>query len=280
MMNAEAFVQNEQVPKVLIADDDPSIVRLLVGRCVKLGLRVESASNGLQALAVAQRFQPDVLVVDVNMPEVDGLSLCFHLLRPEARRLDVIVVTGQSDDETIARCDGFGAVYARKGPDLWQQVKKALFESFPRHLAGASEQTEAEDHVRDRPRVLVVDDDPSVGQFLGSRLRKLGVEPLLAKSGMTGYQLALRESPSVIVSDCFMPDGDIGYLIWRLRTTPMTERIPVIAMSGRPLDQSGRLGVLRGIHGLPGPAEFVSKSLDLRELFAALRKYCPLPGTN
>jgi CheY-like chemotaxis protein len=107
MLNAIAYENRSQKPKVLIADDDPSIVQFLASRCAKLGFDVETATNGLNALVVAQKARPDVLIVDVNMPEVDGLSLCFHLLRPDARNLDVIVVTGKTDEETLERCGGF-----------------------------------------------------------------------------------------------------------------------------------------------------------------------------
>jgi CheY-like chemotaxis protein len=94
---------------MLIADDDPSIVRLLASRCARMGFEVETAANGIQALLKAKRSKPDILIIDVNMPEVDGLSVCAHLLDPARRALDVIVVTGNQDAETLERCEGFGA---------------------------------------------------------------------------------------------------------------------------------------------------------------------------
>jgi PleD family two-component response regulator len=69
-------------PRILIADDDPSIVRLLADHCARMGFDVDTASNGIQALLKASRTEPDTLVIDVNMPEVDGLSVCARLLDP------------------------------------------------------------------------------------------------------------------------------------------------------------------------------------------------------
>jgi CheY-like chemotaxis protein len=54
---------------VLIADDDPAVVRALSVRCKKLGLEVETAENGLQAILKATRNPPRLLILDINMPE-------------------------------------------------------------------------------------------------------------------------------------------------------------------------------------------------------------------
>ena len=85
--------------KMLIADDDPSIVKVIADRCMRMGFDVETATNGIQAALKATRYEPDVLVIDVNMPEIDGLSVCAHLLTPDRMPLNVIVVTGSRDPE-------------------------------------------------------------------------------------------------------------------------------------------------------------------------------------
>ncbi len=121
---------------MLIADDDPSIVRLLAAHCARMGFDVDTASNGIQALLKASRFKPDVLVIDVNMPEVDGLSVCAHLLDPDRAPVNVIVITGSRDPDTLERCEGFGAHYARKGPNFWNDFEAALEEIHPRMAGG------------------------------------------------------------------------------------------------------------------------------------------------
>ena len=63
---------SHKAPKVLIADDDPAIVKLLADRCAKMGFAVETAANGMQLLIKARRNHPDIMIIDVNMPELDG----------------------------------------------------------------------------------------------------------------------------------------------------------------------------------------------------------------
>jgi len=275
MYAAEA---RSKAPKVLIADDDPGVVQFLANRCLKMGFEVQTAVNGLQALIMARQGRPDVLIVDVNMPEVDGLSLCAHLLDPANQALEVVVVTGNANPETIERCEAFGAVYGRKGPNLWNTVQSELIELFPEmasHLA-ETQTSQCAAATRERPRVLVVDDDPDVGLFLGSRLRKAGVDPLFAPDGIRGYQIAHREKPSLILSDYFMPNGDVNYLLCKLRSTPATGNIPVFVMTGRRLDVSTIADLKRKIGGLPGAARLFMKPFDTNELFLALQEYCAL----
>jgi CheY-like chemotaxis protein len=120
------FRSSDETPRMLIADDDPSIVRLLADHCARMGFDVDTASNGIQALLKASRIKPDILVIDVNMPEVDGLSVCAHLLESDRAPVNVIVITGSKDSGTLERCEGFVAYYARKGPNFWNDLETAL----------------------------------------------------------------------------------------------------------------------------------------------------------
>src|SRR3984957_14154346 len=110
----DASMPSEKQPRMLIADDDPSIVKLLADRCAHVGFDVDTATNGAQALIKANRSHPDIMVIDVNMPEADGLTVCARLLDPSRRALNVVVVTGSRETEEAERGGGFGAFLARK----------------------------------------------------------------------------------------------------------------------------------------------------------------------
>jgi len=80
----------------------------------------------MQAILKASRSKPDILVIDVNMPEVDGLSVCAHLLDPEQAPVDAIVITGSRNPDMIERCEGFSVQYIVKGPTFWRELDAAL----------------------------------------------------------------------------------------------------------------------------------------------------------
>lgn len=64
---------------ILVADDDPHIRQLLVFALAKAGLGTLEAADGEEALAVAQAQAPDLIVLDINMPRLDGLEVCRRL---------------------------------------------------------------------------------------------------------------------------------------------------------------------------------------------------------
>lgn len=112
---------------VLIADDDADIVTALTLRCEQLGLDVRVAQDAMTALMMFQIDPPNLVIIDVNMPRGNGLSVC-EMLAANTRRRDVplIVLTGREDVETIARCRRVGAHYVFKHGDVWAQVEPLL----------------------------------------------------------------------------------------------------------------------------------------------------------
>jgi CheY-like chemotaxis protein len=267
-------------PKILIADDDPCVLRAVADRCIRMGFDVETATNGLQALIKAGQHQPDILVIDVHMPEVDGISVLSYLLDIAKTSLHLIVVTGHPGQEIIEKCKGLHACCIHKGQNFWSELEASLAGIYP-HKSAAIKQSgkrSANIEVRKRPRVLLVDDDIGVKKFFFRRFEKLGAELLYAADGMRGFWMARREEPTVIVSDYCMPYGNAEYLLTRLRNVPETRSIPVIVQSGRCLNDSIKQRLRQQICGQPGATRILQKSFDTGELFDALQRFCGFPG--
>jgi CheY-like chemotaxis protein len=276
----DKFRTNKVAPKMLIADDDPCVLRAVADRCTRMGFDVETAAGGLQALIKAGQHQPDVLVIDVHMPEVDGLSVLAYLLEIAKKSLHVVVVTGNPGQEIAERCEGFDASCIHKGNNFWNEFEACLTALYPLRAAAIRRagKRSAKIEVRGRPRVLLVDDDISVKKFFFKKFEKLGAELLYAADGNRGFWKARREEPTVIVADYCMPNGDAEYLLTRLRSVPETRNIPVIVQSGRRLNDSIRQRLRQNIDGQPGAARILQKSSDASELFETLQRLCGFAG--
>ena len=267
---------NEAAPKILIADDDPCVLRAIADRCARMGFDVETANNGLQALIKAGQLQPDVLVLDVHMPEVDGLSTLAYLKDIAKKSIHVMIVTGSPGREIAERCEGFDVSCIHKGRTFWTELENGLVMLYPRQEAAIrrSSSGSAGIEMKKRARVLLVDDDFGVKRSFFHQFAKLGAELLYAADGVQGYWKARREQPTVIVADYCMPNGDAEYLLARLRSTPETGSIPVIVQSGRRLNDSIRQRLQEQVCGQPGAVRILQKSFDARELFEALHRLC------
>jgi len=118
-------------PRVLVVDDDPSTVRFLANRFANIGFEVEVATNGLQALALAGRRHPDIIVADVKMPKLGGIPLCECLMRTGDTRMVTIVISGADSRDVVPLCNRIGASFAQKGPGIWATIEKIIAQSFP-----------------------------------------------------------------------------------------------------------------------------------------------------
>jgi DNA-binding response OmpR family regulator len=86
-------------PKILVVDDEPDVVELISFNLRTRGYETIEASNGLEALIKARKFQPDLVVLDVMMDGLDGLSVC-EVLRSQVttKSIPVIMVTAAAGE--------------------------------------------------------------------------------------------------------------------------------------------------------------------------------------
>lgn len=88
--------------KILVVDDEPHIVRLVQVNLEKAGYTVSTASNGREALDVVEEVQPDLVVLDVMMPEMDGLEALKRLKEnPVTSEIPVILLTAKAQDADV-----------------------------------------------------------------------------------------------------------------------------------------------------------------------------------
>jgi diguanylate cyclase (GGDEF)-like protein/PAS domain S-box-containing protein len=112
---------------VLVVDDDSS-ARLLARAILEQGgFAVQEAENGVQALEVFQQALPDVVLLDVLMPVLDGFSVCARLRRtPEGEHTPVLIVTGLDDVASVQHAYEVGATYFVTKPINWLILRETV----------------------------------------------------------------------------------------------------------------------------------------------------------
>jgi DNA-binding response OmpR family regulator len=95
--------------RVLIVDDEPNIVTSLEFLMKKQGYETRSVSDGDQALEEAERFQPDLVLLDVTLPRRDGFEVC-QKLRAEGRPdIKIVMLTARGRETEVAKGMAMGA---------------------------------------------------------------------------------------------------------------------------------------------------------------------------
>jgi CheY-like chemotaxis protein len=262
---------------VLIADDSATTLDVMSARCERLGLHVETSTDGLRTLLKVSKIKPDLLILDLGLPDVDGFKVVERLTDPKFPPLPVIVLTARSDHDSIQRCEALGVFYIRKGVDCWDELEATIFRMFL-NKDEANVPAPAQSVASKIPRILLVDDNPVVLKSLVSSLQKYDVEIIQASSGMQGFWLTLRSQPDLIVTDYNMDQGSGHYLLSRIKSNPSVQHIPVIVFTGETLPQRELYPIDRDLRGRGQAAAFITKAHDTPALIEQIKRHVSLRG--
>ena len=107
-MNAASRTKPAPGRRVLVIDDNVDQVRSMALLVKMMGHEVDYAINAIAGLEMANRVKPEVLVLDINLPDASGFDVARQLRRnPELRKLRIIGITGANIDPESARIAGF-----------------------------------------------------------------------------------------------------------------------------------------------------------------------------
>src|SRR2546423_2163996 len=98
--------------KILIVDDEENLVRLLEMNLQRNGYETRAAYNGVDGLQAAADIRPDLMLLDVNMPRMEGFEVLQHMKAdPELRDIPVVMLTAQAQTESLWHGIESGAEY-------------------------------------------------------------------------------------------------------------------------------------------------------------------------
>ena len=189
---------------VLIVDDEKATHDLLERELAGAGYHLLHAAGGREGLKLAKQARPDVITLDIIMPDLDGWSVLKALKAdPELCDIPVVLVTIMRD-----RDPGFAlgaADYLTKPLD-----REMLMRVVGRHVHGDG-----------RAQVLVVDDDPKTRDMLRRTLQKAGCTVAEAANGSEAIEALERATPGLVLLDLMMPGMDGFEVLERLQGEEM-----------------------------------------------------------
>lgn len=126
-------------PRVLIVEDDTSLLRLLELRLCVDGYTTRTAADGVAALQVLAAWLPDIVVTDVMMPRLSGLSLCRAVRRhPRTAAVPIILLTARCFDSDMQEVIDLGGVTFMNKPFDAESLNAALVAALAGGPAGAT----------------------------------------------------------------------------------------------------------------------------------------------
>jgi signal transduction histidine kinase/CheY-like chemotaxis protein len=203
---------------VLIIDDEEPAHELLERELASAGFYILHAAGGREGLKLAKQARPDVITLDIIMPDLDGWSVLKALKAdPELCNIPVVLVTIMGDRDL-----GFAlgaADYITKPLD-----RDLLMRAVGRHVRSG-----------DRAQVLVVDDDPKTRDMLRRTLQKAGWTVAEAANGCEALEALERAKPALVLLDLLMPGMDGFEVLERLNGDSTWREVPVIIVTAKDL---------------------------------------------
>ena len=214
-------------PLALVVEDDAKSSELLRLQLQRNGFRVVRAATAELALELATQERPDLIAVDIQLPDMDGWTLIERFKQdPRLAQVPVVVVSIVADK---IRGLTLGASYVLQKPVGRDELASALTASgFPPAVDG------------ERRSVLVVDDDPKAVNLLATYLKSTGYRILTACTWQDGIDLARSKLPDLIVLDLMMPEVNGFEVVEVLKRDPTTAAIPIVVVTAKQVTVADR----------------------------------------
>jgi PAS domain S-box-containing protein len=207
-------------PLVLVIDDNTDARVLLAHAIEEVGVRVVTASSGRDGLRMARELRPDMVILDIMMPDMDGREV-LERIRSSPAIADVpVVVVSFVATEQRKHLTGAQAVIDK--PASREAIHQAVHDCL----------------ARDRMRLLVVDDDELVRQYIMTLLTSADVQVRTAPNGEVGLRVLEDYPADLIIVDLGMPVMDGFGFIGGVRANPEYEELPIVVITGRELTET------------------------------------------
>ena len=246
-------------PYVLIADDDPDILEGITAILETQSYRLATAHDGLQCMEQIRQEVPDLLILDMMMPRMDGFAVIRELrANPEYAGLPVIILTTVIED----------AAYQRYELETGVAMDVQAYLGKPTSPEELLRQVSA---IVDQPYIIVADDDPDILEAVTTVLESKRFQVATAKDGRECIEMVRKRSPDLLILDLLMPRMDGFAVIRELRSEPAYAKLPILVLTTVVEDASRRRYELETGHDMTIQA-YLQKPIAPQELLRIVGK--------
>ncbi|MGC8827276.1 MAG: response regulator [Anaerolineae bacterium] len=199
--------------RILVVDDEPLVLHALQDSLQRRGYQVDTASTGQEALEHVHAVMPDLIILDLLLPGMDGFEV-FQTLKRDAhtRHIPIILLTGVYDTEEQKEAGlqmgAAGYIIKERGRDFNAEKLAQTVEQVLEHMPAAAPAGAS---------VVIIDDDRLNQAILQRALVEAGYHVRLASEGARGLEIVQEETPDLVLLDYRLPDADGLELLRKLR---------------------------------------------------------------
>ncbi|MBF0197371.1 MAG: response regulator [Planctomycetes bacterium] len=246
----------EEKHTVLVVDDDKLIRGLMIQQLERNFFKVLSAEDGTSALDLFSKEKIDIVLLDVKLPDMDGMEVLQKIKTKTRQICEVIVLTGFGSDEVAIQSLRYGAVdYLEKPIDL---------EALNTAIGRAQEKILEKKELNFRQTILIIDDDEDIIRLMERFFRSENYHVLTAHSGKEAMEVIEKNKVDLLVSDINL--GDMNGVEILEKAKRYFSDIEGIMVTG---DNDSELSIkaLRA-----GAIDYITKPINLDEVLISVQK--------
>jgi putative two-component system response regulator len=241
--------------RILIVDDSLAMRGALIKTLRDKRYHIEQAENGVVGLEKVKKSHYDLIITDVDMPEMDGFTFCNTLKNEALANATPVVILSSHDKESDIE-HGF-----QVGASAYLSKTDAQ-----EHLPGLVNRLLQKSSLIRQRLVLIVDDSPVITGILEEGLTKEGYQVVTASNGKRALEKLEKIKPDLIISDLNMPEMDGLSFCAVVHQRPLLAAIPFICMSS----QSDRGKMRQALQS--GASTYIIKPFNLNQLLISVEK--------
>ncbi len=214
----------EENPRLLLVDDSKTSRKLVRPALEQEGYTVLEADNGEVALKIIRQQKTDLIISDVEMPVIDGITLCRIIRQQEKLTIPVLLLSSQQTDQAII--SGFNA-----GADdyiIKSDHSTTRNVVLPELLSRVERLMHASSSLGRPERILLVEDSATMLHQMKTSLQIQGFQVDVATDGLSGWEKLNNQNYDLVITDYDMPYVDGLELCTRIRQSSEFSQLPII----------------------------------------------------
>ena len=223
--------------KILVVDDESTILELAEELLTSAGYHVLKAQDGEQALLLALKQHPDLIILDLMLPKKTGFQVIREIREdPRVRDIPILIlsalVSGDYTDPAIRVLDVAGFIDKTESvTSLVSRVQEILSKQAQDEIKPGSG-ADSIGNIEHKKTILVADDEPTILEVARQLLTAAGYDVLEASDGEQALALARKEHLDLILLDLLMPKMNGFQFVLEIRKDPKVGKTPILVLSG------------------------------------------------
>ncbi|MBF0226109.1 MAG: response regulator [Desulfobacterales bacterium] len=206
--------------RILIIDDSDMMRKAIKKSIISENIDIVEANDGYKGYELVLKEKFDLVVTDIDMPQLNGFELCKQIKNNHATRsTPVVMLSSMDSDEEVEKGFQAGATAYILKQEAKDTLKESINEILSNHL------------LKKNKLIMLVDDSTLIRKLIKEALEEVGFRVVMAENGRQALSLINIQTPDVVISDIDMPIMTGIEFFESLRSIPEYSTIPFVVMS-------------------------------------------------